>query len=101
VCGVLVRTHTGGKGAEAESQDRTYEDLAGPVRKFYMRLVPADNMERLNIGYTVGYRHNSCSSLAVGSIERTRDHSPHIADHRCDRDCGQTSSREKHILIRI
>ena len=33
-----AHTH-GGKGAEAESQDRT-EDLAGPTRKYYIHLKP-------------------------------------------------------------
>jgi hypothetical protein len=100
VVGWCAHSH-GGKGAEAESQDRTHEDMAGPVRKYYMRLMPAHNMERLNLGHTVGYRHSSCSSLAVGLLNGTRDYSPYIAGHRSNCDRGQASSREKDILIRI
>ena len=87
--------------AEAESQDRTYEDLAGPARKCYIHLIPEKNTGSLDIGYTVGCRHSSCSSLAGGATQRTRDYSPCITGHRCDRGSGQASSRAKDILIRI
>jgi hypothetical protein len=63
--------------------------------------MPGKNTGSLDIGHTVGYRHNSCGSLAVGLLNGTRDYSPHIAGHRCDRGSGQASSREKDILIQI
>ena len=75
--------------------------LAGPMRKNYIHLLPRKNTGSLDIGYTVGYRHNSCSSLAVGLLNGTRDYSPHIAGHRSNRDSSKASSREEDILIRI
>ena len=87
--------------AEAESQDRTYKDLAGPARKYYIRLIPEKNNASIDIGHTVGYRHSSCNSLAVGTIQRTRDYSPRITGHRHNRGSGQASPRAKDILIRI
>jgi len=49
----------------------------------------------------VGYRHSSCSSLAIGTTQRTRDYNPCIAGRRSNRDSSKASSREKDILIRI
>ena len=49
----------------------------------------------------MGYRNSSCSSLALGLHGGTREYSPSIAGYRSNRDCGQASSREKDILIRI
>jgi hypothetical protein len=75
--------------------------LAGPTRKYYMHLMPAPKIERLNIGHTVGCRHSSCGSLAIGATQRTRDYSPYIAGRRSNRDSSKASSRAKDILIRI
>jgi hypothetical protein len=63
--------------------------------------MPQKNIESLDIGHTVGYRHSSCGSLAIGTTQRIRDCSPYIAGHRSNCDCGQASSREKDILIQI
>ena len=73
----------------------------GSARRFYIHPVPGKNTESLDIGHIVGYRHSSRSSLAIGTTQRTRDYSPCIAGHRSNCDCGQASSREKDILIRI
>jgi hypothetical protein len=71
------------------------------MRKYYMHLMPGKNTESVDIGHTVGCRHSSCGSLAIGTTQRTRDDSPCIAGRRSNRDSSKASSREKDILIRI
>ena len=71
------------------------------MRKYYIHLMPGKNIESLDIGHTVGYRHSSCNSLAIGTTQRTRDYNPYIAGRRSNRDSGQAPSREKDILIRM
>ena len=63
--------------------------------------MPEKKSGLLDIGHTVGYRHSSCSSLAIGTTQRTRDYNPCIAGRRSNRDSSKASSREKDILIRI
>ena len=58
-------------------------------------------LRSLDIGHFVGYRNSSRNSLALGTTQRTRDYNSHVAGHRSDCDCGQASSREKNILVRI
>jgi len=63
--------------------------------------MPEKKSGLLGIGHTVGCRHSSCGSLAIGTTQRTRDYSPYIAGRRSNRDSSKASSREKDILIRI